>query len=102
MPYSAGTFIALSTPETPPLPVWHAAPAEAASLSESCERSASKGDEAALLARTIGARAAIPCHYEMFEFNTASPQTFVDECRKIGQGHRVLRCGGRWSSEELG
>ena len=60
------------------------------------------GDEAARLARAIGARAVIPCHYEMFEFNTASPQTFIDECRKIGQGHRVLRCGGRWSSEELG
>ena len=60
------------------------------------------GDEAARLARAIGARAVIPCHYEMFKFNTASPQAFVDECRKIGQGHRVLRCGGRWSSEELG
>ena len=30
------------------------------------------------LARAIGARVVIPRHYEMFEFNTASPQAFVD------------------------
>ena len=60
------------------------------------------GDEAARLSGAIGARTVIPCHFEMFEFNTASPQAFVDECHKNGQGYRVLRCGGRWSSEELG
>ena len=59
------------------------------------------GDEAARLAQAVGAQVVIPCHYEMFEFNTASPEAFVAECQKIGQGHEVLRCGGRWSSEEL-
>jgi L-ascorbate metabolism protein UlaG (beta-lactamase superfamily) len=34
------------------------------------------GEEAAHLAQAIGARVVIPCHYEMFEFNTASPEEF--------------------------
>lgn len=59
------------------------------------------GREAARLAREIGARIAIPHHYEMFEFNTASPDDFVDEAQKTGQPYRLLRCGERWSSSEL-
>ena len=59
------------------------------------------GREAAGLAKAMGARMAIPCHYEMFEFNTASPQEFVAEAQRIGQPHRVLRCGERWSSSGL-
>jgi L-ascorbate metabolism protein UlaG (beta-lactamase superfamily) len=54
------------------------------------------GPEAARLARAIGARWVIPCHYEMFEFNTASPDAFVAECHRIGQPHVVLRAGQRW------
>jgi L-ascorbate metabolism protein UlaG (beta-lactamase superfamily) len=56
------------------------------------------GREAASLARQIDAGVAIPCHYEMFDFNTASPDEFIAECRKVGQDCRVLRCGERWSS----
>jgi L-ascorbate metabolism protein UlaG (beta-lactamase superfamily) len=56
------------------------------------------GREAAGLAKDIGARLVIPCHYEMFEFNTASPDEFVAEARRLGQPYRVLRCGERWSS----
>ncbi len=59
------------------------------------------GEEAARLAQAIGARVVIPCHYEMFEFNTASPEEFSRECERLGQGSRVLNCGERWSSEEL-
>lgn len=59
------------------------------------------GKEAALLANAIGAEIAIPCHYQMFEFNTASPDEFIAECKRLGQRHRVLRCGERWSSSEL-
>jgi L-ascorbate metabolism protein UlaG (beta-lactamase superfamily) len=55
------------------------------------------GREAASLARQILARVAIPCHYEMFEFNTASPAEFVAECQRLGQEYRVLRCGERYS-----
>ena len=43
----------------------------------------------------------IPCHYEMFEFNTATPEQFVNTCREIGQPFRVLRCGERFSTQEL-
>lgn len=53
------------------------------------------GDEAAQLAHDIGARLVIPCHYDMFEFNTESPALFVATCEKLGQPHRVLQCGER-------
>jgi L-ascorbate metabolism protein UlaG (beta-lactamase superfamily) len=56
------------------------------------------GQEAAQLAKDIGAKLAIPCHYEMFEFNTASPEEFVQECRRIDQPFKVLRCGEQWHS----
>ena len=59
------------------------------------------GREAATLAKEIGARLAIPCHYEMFEFNTASPEEFVACAGRLGQPCRVLRAGERWSSAEL-
>jgi L-ascorbate metabolism protein UlaG (beta-lactamase superfamily) len=56
------------------------------------------GPEAAQLAKDIGARTVIPCHFEMFKFNTASPNDFVAECRRVGQSFWVLRCGERWDS----
>ncbi|MDP3072571.1 MAG: MBL fold metallo-hydrolase [Opitutaceae bacterium] len=55
------------------------------------------GPEAARLAHAIGARWVVPCHYEMFAFNTASPLAFVAECGRLGQPHAVLRAGARWS-----
>ncbi len=59
------------------------------------------GYEAAKLAKDIGAQICIPCHYEMFEFNTETPETFAATCDKLGQRHKVLRCGERWSTGEL-
>jgi L-ascorbate metabolism protein UlaG (beta-lactamase superfamily) len=59
------------------------------------------GLEAARLAHAIGARLAIPCHYDMFEFNTASPEAFVQEAARLGQACRVLRGGERLSSDEI-
>jgi L-ascorbate metabolism protein UlaG (beta-lactamase superfamily) len=56
------------------------------------------GREAAQLAKDIGAKLVIPCHYEMFEFNTASPDEFVHECRRLEQRFKVLRCGEQWQS----
>ena len=41
------------------------------------------GPEAAQLAKDIGARMVIPCHFDMFEFNTASPDEFVAECELL-------------------
>jgi hypothetical protein len=43
----------------------------------------------------------IPCHFEMFEFNTASPAEFSKVARQIGLKHAVLRAGERWSSRQL-
>lgn len=59
------------------------------------------GPEAAKLAKAIGARLAIPCHYEMFEFNTASPDAFSATAEEIDQPVRVLKAAERWSSGEL-
>lgn len=56
------------------------------------------GREAAELARAIDARVAIPCHYDMFAFNTASPELFVSACTTAGQPYQVLRNGERWSA----
>lgn len=53
------------------------------------------GSEAAQLARDIGVRVVVPCHYDLFAFNTASPEPFAAACRALGQPHRVLRLGGR-------
>ncbi|MDB5299855.1 MAG: hypothetical protein JWO87_1518 [Phycisphaerales bacterium] len=55
------------------------------------------GPEAAQLAHAIGAGLVIPCHYDMFEFNTASPEPFIAECVRLGQPYRVLQAGERWS-----
>jgi L-ascorbate metabolism protein UlaG (beta-lactamase superfamily) len=55
------------------------------------------GSEAAQLAHDIGARWVVPCHYEMFAFNTASPAEFVAACTRLGQRHAVLRAGERWT-----
>jgi len=57
------------------------------------------GSEAAELAQELSARWVIPCHYEMFEFNTATPVEFVTTCRRLGQEFAVLRCGERFTCE---
>jgi L-ascorbate metabolism protein UlaG (beta-lactamase superfamily) len=58
------------------------------------------GREAAQLSRDIGARIAVPHHFEMFEFNTADPhELFIPECERLGQPCRVLRAGEGFSLE---
>lgn len=59
------------------------------------------GNEAAQLAKDMGAKLVIPCHFEMFEFNTASPQNFIEECQRLKQPFKVLRGGEKWSSQDL-
>jgi L-ascorbate metabolism protein UlaG (beta-lactamase superfamily) len=51
------------------------------------------GREAALLAHEISAGVAVPHHFDMFEFNTAPPEEFAAECRRLGQRCRTLRNG---------
>lgn len=52
------------------------------------------GTEAAALAKACGARMVVPCHYEMFEFNTESPEEFEQACDRLDQPCTVMRCGG--------
>ena len=56
------------------------------------------GHEAANLAKAIGVRMVIPCHYDMFEFNTETPEEFETTCQALGQAHQTIRAGQRWSS----
>lgn len=60
------------------------------------------GPEAALLAKEAGARLVIPCHYDMFEFNTADAAEFIAAAARLGQACRVLRCGEGWTSAGQG
>jgi L-ascorbate metabolism protein UlaG (beta-lactamase superfamily) len=53
------------------------------------------GDEAATVAHDIGARLAIPMHFELFTFNSEPPDAFVEACERLGQPQRVLRAGER-------
>ena len=54
--------------------------------------------EAAQLGKAIGAGIVIPCHYDMFYFNTANPDDFAIEAKKIGQSFAILQHGERWDS----
>jgi L-ascorbate metabolism protein UlaG (beta-lactamase superfamily) len=58
-------------------------------------------EEAVWLGREIGARTVIPCHYDMFSFNTAPVEHFVAAAREVGQNYHVVRCGERWESLRL-
>lgn len=55
------------------------------------------GPEAARVAHEMGAALVVPCHYEMFAFNTASPDAFTAEAETLGQAYRLLRNGERLS-----
>jgi L-ascorbate metabolism protein UlaG (beta-lactamase superfamily) len=51
--------------------------------------------EAARLAHEAGAKLAVPCHFDMVEFNTTTRDEFVAECKRLGQPYRVLQNGER-------
>ena len=57
--------------------------------------------EAADLARAAGIQHVIPCHYDMFTFNTANPADFAAKAEAIQQAYTILPVGGHWSSEVL-
>ena len=54
--------------------------------------------EAVQLAKAAGIGLVIPCHYDMFTFNTADPAEFVSIAEKEGQPYAVLPQGGHFSS----
>lgn len=51
------------------------------------------GTEAAALAKAARVRLVVPCHYDMFAFNTATPQEFTTACHHLDQPYHVLHCG---------
>ncbi len=51
------------------------------------------GQEAVELGKAIDADMVLPCHYDMFTFNTADVNEFVVAAEKIGQRYRVLQGG---------
>jgi len=51
------------------------------------------GREAAELAHTIGARIAVPHHFDLFAFNTEPPDEFEVACQRLGQPFRTLQNG---------
>ena len=53
--------------------------------------------EAAILGKEIGAKKVIPCHYDLFTFNTADVNVFITEAENIGQPYKVLSGGERFS-----
>lgn len=55
--------------------------------------------QAAELACAAGIRHVIPCHYDMFTFNTADPAGFASEARARGVRYSIVRCGERWVAE---
>ena len=55
-------------------------------------------EEAAKLGKAIGAKLVIPCHYDMFTFNTADVMDFVKEAERVGQPYKVLQGAERFSS----
>ena len=53
--------------------------------------------EAAELGKAINAKCLIPCHYDMFTFNTADVNDFAKEAGQIDQPYKILQGGGRFS-----
>jgi L-ascorbate metabolism protein UlaG (beta-lactamase superfamily) len=59
------------------------------------------GRQAATLAHDIGATVAIPCHYDMFEFNTESPELFESTAAGLGQKTKTLLNGQSFSTTAM-
>lgn len=57
-------------------------------------------EEAVRMAKTVGAKVVIPCHYHMFEFNTVEPDQFAEIAEGENQESYVMQLGERWSWEK--
>lgn len=55
--------------------------------------------QAATLGKLIEARYVIPCHYDMFTFNTADVNAFITEAEKIRQPYKILKGGERFETK---
>jgi L-ascorbate metabolism protein UlaG (beta-lactamase superfamily) len=54
-------------------------------------------EEAVQLAKDAGIGLVIPCHYDMFTFNTADPSEFISIAERENQPYAVLQHGGHFS-----
>lgn len=52
--------------------------------------------EAVEMAKEIGAKMVIPCHYHLFEFNTVEPDGFISEATLQKQPFKVMQIGEKW------
>lgn len=57
--------------------------------------------EAISIAKKTGIPIVIPCHYDLFEFNTADVNEFIEIAQKNQQRCCILSIGGKFSSNEL-
>ena len=55
--------------------------------------------ESAELGKAINARCVIPCHYDMFTFNTADVNDFGKEADKIGVPYQILKGGEKFTGK---
>lgn len=55
--------------------------------------------EAAGLGKDLGVDIVIPCHYDMFTFNTTDVGEFVISAKQIGQPYKILAHGERFDSQ---
>lgn len=53
-------------------------------------------EEAARLGKAINAKCVIPCHYDMFMFNTVDVNIFIREAEKLNQPYKILKGGERF------
>ena len=54
--------------------------------------------EAVKIGKAIGAKYIIPCHYDMFAFNTANIEEFIKDAQSVDQPVVVLKHGQSWGS----
>jgi L-ascorbate metabolism protein UlaG (beta-lactamase superfamily) len=57
--------------------------------------------EAVLVGKKSNIPVIIPCHYDLFEFNTVDVNEFIHVAQKENQGYCVLDLGGKFSSHEF-
>jgi len=58
-------------------------------------------EEAVALGKKCHIPIVIPCHYDLFAFNTADVNQFISIAKRSSQGYCVLELGGKFSSYEI-
>jgi L-ascorbate metabolism protein UlaG (beta-lactamase superfamily) len=58
--------------------------------------------EAVKVAKEAGIKCLVPCHYDMFTFNTADVNEFATLAKAAGQKYLILETGGKIMGAELG